>query len=185
MSTLFRVRTAITGGPGGAELSTQFFNAASTTEQDAADAVRAFWATCASRISAAYTFQVESLVYSIDSANGQATSTAGTTTLPVTGGDLGEKLPGNVNGVVRVHTGLFIAGRELTGKIWIPGPTENYNASGVPDSTYRSVVDGALNAMLVTPANGYVVWSRKHFQFFAVTSGSTWTQWGTLRSRRQ
>jgi hypothetical protein len=89
-----------------------------------------------------------------------------------------------VNGVVRQHTGLFIAGRELTGKIWIPGPTEDDNGVGIPTATYLSDIDTAYNANLIAGVTDLVVWSRKHFQFFTVTSGSVWSQWGSLRSRR-
>jgi len=185
MSTLFRVRTSITGGPGGNELNTMYFNAASGTEQQAADAVRAFWSALSTQIKTGYTFTVESLVYSIDSATGLATSTEGTTTTQVTGGSSGTSLPPASQGVVRLHTGLFIAGRELTGKIWIPGPTTDQNSGGVPSSAYLAAVNDAVDDLQTAVNVGLVVWSRKHFQFFAVTSASTWNQWGVLRSRRQ
>lgn len=184
MSTLFRVRTAITGGPGGSELSTQYFNAASGTEQQAADAVRAFWQALNNYIHSAYTLTVEPLVYSIDSTTGLATSTAGTTTSQVFGTDGNDPLPPATQGVVRAHTGLFIAGRELTGKLWVPGPTEAKNTTGIPTGAYLTAVDAAA-ATLASGANyEWVIWSRKHFQFFDVTSASTWNKWGVLRSRR-
>lgn len=184
MSTLYRVRTAITGGPGGSELNTLYFNKAVGTAQNAADAVRAFWAALAGVINSPYRMTVEPLVYTIDSATGLATMTEGTSTTQVSGGDGNDALPPATNGVVRAHTGLFIAGRELTGKIWIPGPTENQSTGGVPAATYTAAVNTALTHILPGGSTDWVIWSRKHLQFFTVTSASPWNLWGSLRSRR-
>ena len=184
MSALYRVRTAITAFQGGAELNTLYFNAAVGTEQQAATAVHDFWDSIKAMSHSLTRFQVEPIVYTIDSATGLATSTAGVSTAQVSATDNGDPMPGMVNGVVRFHTGLFIAGRELTGKMWIPQPTEARNTSGAPDSTYTSTIDAALPALEGSATHQLVIWSRKHFQFFDVSSGSVWQQWGSLRSRR-
>lgn len=184
MSTLLRVRTAITGGPGGSEVSTQYFNKAAATEQQAADAVHDFWDAMKGGVHTSYRFDVESLVYTIDSATGLATGTAGTTTTQVVGTNAGDPLPGNVNGVMRLHTGAFIDGRELVGKIWLPGPCEPESVAGVPSGAYKTTADNAMASLFIGVPPDLVIFSRKHLTFHSVTSGSTWSQWGSLRSRR-
>ena len=142
------------------------------------------WSDMATAIGDDYTLQVEQVVYTIDSTNGQPTASASVTSSPVSGADSIDPLPGNVNGVVRLSTPLFVAGRQLQGRLWVPGPTENNNTNGKPTSTYQSFILAAVVDNIVTPANGLVIFSRTHHTFDAVTSASIWNQWGSLRSRR-
>lgn len=184
MALLYRVRTAITGGPGGGEVNTLFFDATVGTPQDAASAASGFWSAAAAVMHNSFTATTEPTVYTVDDTNGQAVAATSTTSTPHTGSEATDFLPGNVNAVIRAHTGSFIAGRELVGKIWVPGPTEGDNTTGLPSSAYRAILDAATSALVSFTSAQWVVFSRKHQTFAPVTSGTAWNQWGTLRSRR-
>jgi len=184
MASLYRVRTAITGGPGGAELSTMFFDASTGTAQNAADAVRAFWNDCKNFILPAYTFAVESAVYTIDSTTGLATAATGTSTASVTGADASDALPPATQGLVRWGTGVFVSGRELKGKTFIPGASEAYNTTGSPTAAYLTGINTAATNLSSAGPITFGVYSRAHHTFHEATSGSTWTKWAILRSRR-
>lgn len=184
MTNLYRVRTAIAGGPGGAEVTTMFFDGTSGTAQDAADAVRAWWLDLQSMIGSAYTMTVESAVYTINSTTGQATAATTTTTAPVTGTRSGEPLPAASQGLVRWHTGTFIGGRELTGRTFIPGASELDSDSGRPSTGYKNIVNSAANNLWSSGPITFGIYSRTNHLFAQATGGSTWAEWAVLRSRR-
>lgn len=181
---LYRVRTAITGGPGGAELSTMFFDASTGTAQDAANAARAYWNDIKALINSSYLMTVEALVYTIDSTTGKATGVTGTTTVPVGGNNFSQPLPPANQGLSIWHTGVFVAGREIQGKTFVPGPGEDGNDSGVPNGTYSTALNTGSNNLTSAGPITFGIYSRKHHLFAQATSGHAWNQWAILRSRR-
>ena len=185
MPSIYRVRTAISGLAGGSELSTMFFDATTGTPQDAADAVRAFWSDLANGIYNAATMTVDPTVYTIDVATGQPTSTHGTTTTAVAGNKSSEVLPSATQGLLRWHTGVFLSGREVQGRTFIPAPTEADSNFGVPLSTYIGILTTAASNLASSGPITFGIYSRAHRQFRQATSGSPWGQWAILRSRRQ
>lgn len=184
MSLMYRVRTSITGSPGGAELSTMFFDASTGTRQDAADAVRAFWLTLAGRIKSGVTATVEPDVYTVDAATGHATASGTTSTAAVLGTASGELLPNASQGLARWHTGVFISGRELQGRTFIPGAVTGDNVAGAPGPTYKTTLQTAITNLSSSGPITFGIYSRKNGVFYEATSGSPWTQWAVLRSRR-
>jgi len=184
MATLWRVRTAITGGGGGNQVSTQFFETTAGSAQDAADSVRAFWSDAAALIANNYQFQVEPVVYEIDSTTGQATGTVSTSTAAVTGGSTAVMLPNATQGLVRYHTGVFTAGRELIGKIFVPGPVQDYNNDGLPSSSYKSTLTTAGSNLGNSGPPDMVIYSRTHHVYAPAGLATVWNEWAILRSRR-
>lgn len=185
VTNLLRVRTGIVGTLGGAEVSTMFFQVGAGTAQDAATAVRAFWNDIKANISSAYTMQVENIVYEINPLNGQPVATHGTTNTPVVGTDGGGLLPPATQGLARWHTGVFLAGRELVGKTYIPGITLNSSLNGVPTSGFKSSINTGITNLYASGPALFGVYSRSNHQWQGVTSGSCWDKWAVLRSRRQ
>lgn len=181
---LYRVRTAITGGPGGSELATMYFDASTGTAQDAANAARAFWVDCAGQIKSIYTMTVLPLVYTIDSTTDKATSVTGTTTTAVPGGSGADGLPTATQGLIRWHTGVFSSGREIQGKTFIPGMVVPANNQGVPTSALLTALQTAATNLASAGPITFGVYSRKHHLFAQATTGSPWNQWAVLRSRR-
>lgn len=185
MPSIYRVRTAINGQTGGAELATMFFDATTGTPQDAANAARAFWVDLAGVIRNSTTMVVEPVVYTLDVATGQPTTTAGVTAAAVTGTDTQELLPSATQGLIKWHTGVFLSGRELQGRTFIPAPTEGSNNVGVPLSGYITALTTAASNLASSGPITFGIYSREHRQFREATSGAPWSQWAILKSRRQ
>lgn len=182
---MYRVRTAITGGPGGAELNTMFFNSALTfTAQQAADAVRQFWQACRPVVSSLYTFQVEPQVTEVADFTGHPIGVHSVTTTQVVGAATGDTLPPANQGLVHLLTGVYYNGRALQGKIYVPGAMEANNTAGAPDPTYLTTVGNAAAAMVADVNSEPFVFSRKNLNANGVTGTTVWSKWAVLRSRR-
>lgn len=184
MATLYRVRTAITGFTGGAMLNTTFWDGSTGTESQAASAMAQFWFDVRNYISNSFTMTVEPFVYHIDSISGLATGVAATSTTAVTGNDSADEVPGLIQGLVSIHTGVFVAGREQIGKIFIPGPTEASNTVGKPNSTYYNALDTAAFTLWSTTTPKPVVYSRTHHAYTSLGGATCSRSWAMLRSRR-
>lgn len=129
-----------------------------------------------------YTISPEVLV--IDPATGTITAALSTVTSfdAVTGTAGGDVLPLATQGLVHVRTGTYLAGREVRGRINVPGPTELLSTAGAPTAGYTGGIQTAANALLA--GVGFGVWSRAHGQFVQASSVSVWPKWAVLRSRR-
>ena len=185
MSNLWRVRTALSGGSGSAQVSTMFFDqAAGLTAQGAANAVHAFWVTVADNMSSSYTAQVELAVEDIDIATGKPTGVTAVTAGLVTGTQSADPLPWATQALVSWRSGTFVSGREVRGRTFIPGMVETLNSSGVPSGSIFASINGAASTLAGDSNSSLCIYSRKKAAVGIVTSGSMWTKWAVLRSRR-
>lgn len=186
MTFLYRVRTAITGYNGGAQLSTHYLDATSPgTAQDAADAVHTFWSTAAAKIANSYQFQVQPLVEIIQSTTGQITGASATSSTIITGSITGNLAAPTNQALVRWHTGVYQNGREIRGRTFIPGmPAAGVDNVGTLDGGYQTTYNSAAAAYLSWTSSTPVIYSRQHFAFAPVVSGDTWKEIAVLRSRR-
>lgn len=185
MSNIWQVRTAITGGSGAAQVSTMFFDqAAGLTAQGAADAVHAFWDTLKTKIVNSYTFDVEPVVEDIDTATGSPTGLTAVTVASVSGTLVGDPNPWATQGLVSWRTGVFLGGREIRGRTFIPGSWENDNTAGVPQASYVAALNSAAATLATDPNSSLCIYSRKKRAIGVVSTGQAWTKWAILRSRR-
>jgi hypothetical protein len=185
MATLYRVRTAIAGGSGASQLSTMYFGDVSpNTAQNAANAVHKFWDDLKGAISNAYTFQVEEDVYKIDEGTGQPVASYATSTSLVTGTPSGDPLPWATQGLCRWSTGVFIAGRQIAGRTFIPGMLESTNVAGVPDSVIKGAINTAASNLISDTLSEFRIYSRKNGVSEIVSGGAAWSKWAILTSRR-
>lgn len=181
---MYRIRTNITGGVGGSEVNTMFFESGMLTAQDAADAVQSFWHGGRGVIHTSYTLEVDPVVVEVADFTGLPIGASTVTTTSSTGTDSGDPLPGYVQGLLKTQTGVFYNGRQLQGKIFIPGPTETRNNNGRPDSTYIATWVGQFAALLADTSAQLMVFSRTHTNANGVTGGAPWNEWAVLKSRR-
>jgi hypothetical protein len=180
---LFRVRTAISGATGGPQLATHYFDTSVGTAQDAADAVHGLWQDLRTYISNTFTMTIEPLVYTVDVASGLATGLTGVSGASSTGSDGSDAMSPFTQGLISWHTGVFLSGRELIGRTFIPAPCESQSVAGAPSTNYQSNVLAAGVNMLSAVSN-LVVYSRAHHTQSPVTSYGTPSQWSVLKSRR-
>lgn len=182
---MYRVRTTFTGVTGTPYLNTLYFFASGGTAQQAATAAGNFWGTVDNNMVNTVSWTTDSEVPTIDPATGEITLLTAVT--PVTGvGTLsGAQLPLVTQGLVRWRTGAFAGCREIRGRTFIPGLSElGNNTNGTPESTLVSAVNTAASALISDASSTFAVYSRKLGNETAVVSGSCWTQWASLRSRR-
>lgn len=189
---VYRQRTVLTGISGAPYVWTVFSRGLG--EQDEADALNAFsgefWAGLAgSVLSSGLTATQESTVVDIDASTGQAVGAFPVSGATVTGTNAGERLPPATQALLRLRSGLYLNGRELRGRWFIPGMVEADNAAGVVDSTARNDIVVAYTGALGEAENIYgafeiQIYSRTHMTQTGVSVVDVWTQFAVLRSRR-
>ena len=184
---MLRVTTRWTGVQGTPYWSTHYFGG--VTEADATAAAAAvvnFWQDCAQVIVNLLTPTIQPEVELVETATGQTSGvfTVPTDEAPPTAS--GTPLPWANQGLLRWRTGVFIGGREIRGRTFIPGPTEDNNTQGDVPPGYTNITNLAASNLITAGAGAgsLVVYSRTHAQAAVVQSASTWDQWAVTRSRR-
>jgi hypothetical protein len=189
MTDLWRVTTVFTGLPGLPGTNTLHAN---TTEQSASDfktLVGEFWHTILTNDDSGSSGMASPLVATtlgqfdvIDSDTGQVTGTANAGDDVINNGNgTSEVLPYATQGLIRLVTTLFIGGRQLRGRIHIPGLTEDHSTNGVPNSSTLGVWNAAATTL---SESSLAVYSPSKHQWADGGSGGAWNKFAVLRSRR-
>ena len=183
---LMRVRTVFSGVPGTPWYSNLFFEGGTGLFQDAVDAVAAFWEDCSAAISPLVSWTVEGTVTVLDPVTGQPVGVIAAT------GDGG---PGTASGdmvsrasqiLVQLRTGEFLNGREVRGKIFIPGVVgSTVDADGGVETAVVAQFEGYTATLLANSATVPLsVWSRTGGIAYPVVDAPVSSEWAVLRSRR-
>lgn len=189
MSDLYRVTTVFTGPQGMPGTHTIHGQASIQSANDFITLVGEFWGRLmggfgsgSSGLATGLTSTTLGTCDVIDSSTGQITGTDGDgSDIVHTGNGTAEPLPHFVQGLAQVQTVLFINGRRLRGRFFIPGITEQQSTNGAPDATWRGQVQDELDLLV---ESAWAVYSPTHHEFASANSTSTWSQFATLRSRR-
>lgn len=187
MTTLSRVRTVFTGVAGTPWYSNLYFTWVTGEAQNLVDAVDDFWTVIIGQINGAVTGTVEGSVAQINDATGDITSVESVTpgTIDFTGS--GAVLPPANQTVINLHTGTYVAGREIRGKIFVPGLIAAASATdGSPSSGFLVAQKGAADALVAatSSAGPLRVYSPTHATSAVVTATSSMSQFAVMRSRR-
>lgn len=184
MANLYRIRTVFTGVAGTPYLSTMFFQEATGTAQQAATAVSTFWGAVDAYMHQDVLWDIEQDVEVIDDTNGQIQSVVTTTGGTGNGALTDDLLPPATQGLIRWRTGVFVGGREIRGKTFVPAMTESSSNAGQIAGVVQTGLQNAANTLVGTANANLAVWSRKNGVSEDVVSGSVWNQFAVLRSRR-
>lgn len=192
---MLRVITTMTGLPGAPYYSTQYFDSSIPGTQGeadiAAEAVFNFWTDLAGYITAGLTIDVGDEVDVLDAPTGLVQDTFVSPSVPIVSGG-NAPLPKATQGLVRLRTNTFIAGRRLQGRIFIPALANDAQLGGVPSSGFLTAM-GTVGANLISDSAGAPVgiWHRptggpgsSDGDFAPAVSASGWNQFAVLRSRR-
>lgn len=137
------------------------------------------------QISSSLTANVEGDVAIIDSATGQVQGINSVTPVNVSCTGSGTALPYQDQGLVQLLTGAYAGGRQIRGRVNIPGTlTGALGGGGLVLTGYKTVIDAAFATYLTTVGPSAGVWSKKNGNLYPITSAKTWAYFGTLRSRR-
>lgn len=182
---MWRVRTTISGLQGGPYLNTMYYNVVGgLTAANAHACTATFWNAIKGSIVAGASIVIEGEVASIDILTGNVTSITPVTPTTVASTSGGDALPWVSQGLIRLRTGTYVNGREVRGRWFIPGAVETNNDVGRPNSTYVTLLNNAVAAVIADATTDLMVYSKKNRDAVPVVSGSAWGEWASLRSRR-
>jgi hypothetical protein len=183
---MLRTRLQIAGTVVGASVMTHYWDGPSDAAHavDVRQAIGLFGSALQTSMKSGTTLNLEPDAEVVDPTTGQITGLEPMLAYGVTGSDPGDQLPVATQGLIRWRTGVFVGGREIRGRSFIPSPTEGNNTNGKPSSSYITNVGNAAIAILSDPAAGFAIWSRANGQVAPVVSHSVWSEWSGLRSRR-
>lgn len=186
VSSIARIRIVITGVPGTPAYLNYFFEATTLDAGNYQTAVLDMIDAGKAALRSGTTWTAVNPIPIIDVATGEVTDVAIGDGGAVAGTDSSDALPPANALLMRMHTSVFVGGREVRGRSFVPYFTEASNSAGSPSGATVSGWNGLFQDMNGTGgANGaMVVWSRAHARAEYVSSFDAWSQWGSVRSRR-
>lgn len=181
---MLRVRTVFTGPVGAPWLSTAFFDSSDGGDAPGATArVAAFWGTLSEVQHTSVHYQVQPEVAIMTNAGVLTGIAAGTESSGVGSGS-GDVMPWAAQGLVRWHTNVFSAGREVAGKTFLPGLVTSLATDGVLNAGAMTLIETAAASLLASDSPAFAIWSRKHSTINDVVAGGVDSAIAVLRSRR-
>lgn len=183
MAIMQRVETVFTGLAGTPWYNRLYFDEEGGSDQDRVDHVGEFWDNLASLITDAISWEVQDDVAFIDDATGDTVDVMTADGPTGQGTNTGGILPLATQGLLRMRTGVFVAGRQITGKVFVPGMCIGNGAEGRPLLATRQQIEAAA-AELNSHNGGWLVYSPTRARSAEILTWSAWTEWAVLRSRR-
>lgn len=181
---MLRVRTEFTGPTGSPWLSTCYFAESDQAGATAANAaVGTFWSAVDAQMSNQVSWSTEPEV-AVMSPGGAISGLLPVTPVTGTGGGTAEMLPLAAQLVVQLRSGFWVNGREIRGRLFVPGITQGANDDGEVLEANRTLTTNAAAALRDAAGCELVIWSRKNLATATVVTVNTWKQFGMLTSRR-
>lgn len=184
---MLRVRVVFTSAIGGSPfLATHYFIHGDT--QAAADAAVAatgtFWGAVDAFMDSECSWATESEVAVLTTA-GVLEGILATTPATGTGAVGGSAVPKVANGLIRWITPAFIGGRRLRGRTFVPNLSTGSLNNGIVAAATVTGLNAAAAAFIADATTTLAVWSKTSSTAANVATASTWTEFASLRSRRQ
>lgn len=182
---MYRVTTLFSGPlVTGGGINQFYFDEGAGTASAAHAAARAFWTAANDVMSTQVSWTTQGEIELV-SETGEVTGVESTDPFTSNGSATGDALPLTTQGLIRWRTGIFVGGREIRGRTFIPGPVESLNdANGRPGSGTLIEMNQCPAALLGASGAEFRIFSRTKSTSATVISGTAWTQWASLRSRR-
>jgi hypothetical protein len=150
-------------------------------------AVTNFWVAVDNFIHSSVSWQVEAEVPTLEDSTGQITNIETVIQGSGQGSGSGDLLPPATQALAHLLTSTFLNGRQLRGRLNIPGLTENANDSnGTPTATVLTGLQTACDNFLadLSGPGPLRVFSKTKFTSAVVDSMPVADKWAVLRSRR-
>lgn len=183
---MMRVTTQWSGVAGTPWFTVTAFTA-SPEDQAAADAavsaMAAFWTAVGAGVTSEARWDMDPIVDVLSPAGVLTGRIDSGVTSGAGGGQASSPLPFMTQALLRLGTGSFQGGREIQGRIFIPGLTEADSQDGTgPASGLRNIILSAAETLRDSGA-GLAVWSRVGQAVVPVTNVSVSPVWSYLGSR--
>jgi hypothetical protein len=189
-----RATTVFTGSTGTPYLNQFHFPGSGATDAAAAaSAASTFWQAISANMANNLSWTRSGEVEEFDPATGLTTAVHSTDPVSGAGVNAAEMLPFTSQALVRWRTGVFQDGREIRGRTFIPGLTQDELADGLLLPAMQTLIANAAGTL----ADLLGVWSRpreasagppvveaRAGQIVPVSASSVWNQFAVLRSRR-
>lgn len=183
---MLRTRVQFIGLSEGPAVSTMFWGATSDNvgASEVASALNTFWGSIVDQIAADGTIFWDGECEIVNVTTGQVEGSLFQSTWTLTSTGAGEPLPLMTQGLLQWRTGVFSNGREVRGRTFVPDPTEAMNTSAKPSAAYRVDLESAADVLVSDTAAAFSIYSKQNRTLTPVTSGTCWSKWASLRSRR-
>lgn len=189
--SLVQLRTVWEGVAGAPYYTTLWFDAGEGALQQAGEAWAGFLDTWHTSLVQGLRYTIESSGSVVNIASGQVTGVQTWDGATGTCTSTGQALPWQTQALIQLRTGLYSSGRELRGRVFVPGFTENDNDQGIFAIGNRSGFESDFAALLqngVGAETGFAgtlaIYSRTHHRAAQVETVNVPAQWSALRSRR-
>lgn len=180
----YRVRVEFSGMQGAPWLATHVFQEGAGSAAQAVAAVGTFWGAVDATMDNEVNWTTLTDVESFDAATGNVTAVTSVTAVTGSGALALEALPLASQGLVRWRTGVYVSGREIRGRTFIPGLADSANDNGNLAASVATTIGNAANALIADANSQLEIWSRVNGATADVTSASVWSSFAVLRSRR-
>lgn len=193
MTEIIRVRHVWTGTAGLPGVSTTYVDSGAGNAQLAVDAWGDFWTALDDLIANDFTVTLGGNMDHIEDTTGEILSVEAIDEVAIPMQASGQFLPLASQGLCQFLTGVFYSGRQLRGKMFVPGIVEDQNEVGVPTAGCIATFNGALDTLFGfgTGLTGIGrVWGppvpepARAGRSNHVSNAFFWDQWAVLRSRR-
>lgn len=180
-----RVRVVWTGVAGSPYYSNFYSINTATTPPAAHAAVTSLIQALQPRYSVNLTARIEGDVALVESTSNSIVGVNTVAFQDRTGTAAGGLAPLATQHVVRLLTGTFVNGRQVRGRIMLPGVvTASVGPNGQPLAATLTAIDSAFSAYIVGLVNSACVFARASGQAVPISFVDTWEQFGVQRSRR-
>lgn len=181
---MLRVRVGFVGTQGSPYVSTFYFaETGSVAATAAVAAVGGLWDDLQAQMTDQLQWTTEAEVVELTEA-GVVTASYTVNQESGTGEGTSEPLPIAAQGLLQWRTGVYLAGREVRGRTFLPGMTSGSNDDGLVLAANRALVNAAATDYLASGGCTPVVWSRARAAAVPITGGTCWDQFAMLTSRR-
>lgn len=184
-----RVRTLITGVGGSPYYLTGYFEAPGGDPNDYAEAWHQFVGNGITGQTASYpisaTLTTEANLQVVDPVSGDVQGFLESEQIVTSGSSTSPMLPPSNQYLVRFTTGVYIDGRQVRGRTYIPCPSlAGATAQGTVSAGDRIALTDRGQALIDDPDSNFVIWSKKNQRWHSAVNADCWSQYAVLRSRR-
>lgn len=183
--TMLRIRVGWNGLGGAPGLSTFYFAGSNQTDAtNCSVAVDTLLLALEAYQDTELQYKVDPTCVAMDESTGAIIGAFGISGTTGAGNVVGESIPFACQALAQLRTGVYVNGREIRGRIFIPGLTESNVTNGTLATATKNGIDAAFGVLVADADADFVVWSRKNGQDSPVIAVTVWEQLAVLRSRR-
>jgi len=185
MSIVKRVRTVFTGVAGTPWYSNMYFGG-DVDDQAAVDGVATFWNGLLNFIDNDVAVLTQGEVTVITVETGVVAGLNSADPVSQNGQNAADPLPRATQLLLQLHTGEYVGGREIRGKVFLPGFCEDNTTGGVFNGAAVAAANAAAEGLRDNGVfnDGWVVYSRKNNRIDTVDTATASAKPAILRSRR-